>query len=122
MTMLPVSAPTPAAPSDKQVKDALVDTLVDVKNSRLWYCIYKPLVQVGIIKKGDFYGFKKYITSLIGQTVPEINPKDLSSKIDNGSFRTKDIDQWDESDAPVDGKTFDYYKRLAEKFLGKLKP
>ena len=116
-----VSGQSTKVPTDAVVKAALLDVLVKINNSRHWYCIYKPLVQVGIIAKGDFCGFKRYITSLIGTTNPEINPRDLSAKIDSGTFSKDPIEQWKPSStAPVNGTTFDYYKSLAQEFLNKI--
>lgn len=108
-------------PTDAVVKAALLDVMVRINNSRHWYCIYKPLVQIGIIAKGDFLGFKRYVSSLIGTTNPEINPRDLSAKMDSGTFSKDPIEQWKPSStAPVNGTTFDYYKSLAQDFLNKI--
>lgn len=116
-----VTGQTTKVPTDAVVKAALLDVLVKINNSRHWYCIYKPLVQVGIITKGDFLGFKRYVNSLIGNTNPEINPRDLSAKMDIGSFCKDPIELWEPSStAPVNGTTFDYYWSLAQEFLNKI--
>lgn len=116
-----VTGQSTKVPTDAVVKAALLDVMVKINNSRHWYCIYKPLVQVGIIAKGDFLGFKRYVNSLIGSTNPEINPHDLSAKMDIDVFSKDPIEKWKPGPhAPVNGTTFDYYKSLAQDFLSKI--
>lgn len=103
-------------PTDEKVKSALEDVLPLIGSSRQWYCIYKPLVQVGKIVKGDFKGFEKLITQLLGKSY-DINIRDLCSKMDVGSFNTCEVSKWNEDDAPVTGRNFTNYQTIATTFL-----
>lgn len=94
-------------PSDEKVKAALLEVMVKINKSRHWYCIYMTLVKVGKIDKGDFNGFKHYITSLIGKTNPQINTRDLSAKMDGDVFSKK-------------GSIFDHYQNLSTEFLNRI--
>ncbi len=107
-------------PSDEKVTSALKEVLPLLNSTRQWYCIYKPLVQVGKIVKGDFKGFEMLITRLLGKLPYPINTRDLCSKMDVGSFKTCDVSKWNEEDTPVTGRNFISYQSIALTFLEKL--
>lgn len=104
-------------PSDDKIKTALIEVMPLINSSRQWYCIYKPLVQVGKIIKGDFKGFEKLITRLIGKPTYIVNTRDLCAKMDIGSFKTCEVSEWKEEDAPVTGRNFTNYQSIALTFL-----
>lgn len=112
-----VTGQTLQVPSDQKIKDALLQIMPLFNSSRQWYCIYKPLVQVGKIVKGDFKGFEMLITRLLGNYTYNINTRDLCSKMDVGSFNTCEVKEWKEDDAPVTGRNFTNYQSIALTFL-----
>lgn len=112
-----VTGQTSQVPSDETIKIALLKIMPLLNSSRQWYCIYKPLVQVGKILKGDFKGFEMLVTRLLGKRPYDINIRDLCSKMDVGSFNTCEISKWNEDDAPVTGRNFTNYQTIATTFL-----
>lgn len=104
-------------PSDKQVFDALKQVKYRISNQRLWYAIYRPLVQVNKIAEGDFVQFEKFINRLLDELPVPINVKDLRTKVDVGSFKNN-VDKWtSDGIVPVTGNLFNQYKNLASSFL-----
>ena len=104
-------------PSDKQVFDALIQVKYRITNQRLWYAIYRPLVQVNKIQEGNFEQFEQYISRLLKDCSVTMSIRDLRSKVDVGSF-LKDVNEWkDDGIVPVSGKNFETYKQLGMDFL-----
>jgi len=103
-------------PSDEQVKAALMVVKGRITHSRLWFAIYRPLVQRKKVANGLFEQFKGYVESLIADLPRPIDPHDLKSKMDVQSFQ-KNVEEWDPSDAPVAGKSFMSYYNLGIDFL-----
>jgi len=103
-------------PSDEQVKAALLVVKDRIITNRLWFAIYRPLVQMKKVKDGMFDAFQSYIEGLLSELPKPIDPRDLQSKMDVQSFQ-KNVDEWDPDDAPVAGKTFMTYFNLAKDFL-----
>ena len=117
---LSTTAAASASPSDEKVKEALNGMLDRINCSRHWICIYRALVQVNIIKNGDYKAFESYIIKLIGKPKTPINLKDMTYKVDVDCFALNDIDDWSEEKSSVKGKTFKTYLDLAKDFLDKI--
>ena len=97
--------------TDESVRKAVAQVLADIKVSRLWFCVYRVLVDVGYLQKGQYEGLKLCMDALFPGNDFDIHPRDLS-RIDVGSF-SKSLQLWNENNAPVTGKRFRDYQRLA---------
>lgn len=97
--------------TDEMVRDAVSQVLCDIKVSRMWFCIYRVLVDVGYLDKGYYEGLKLSMDRLFPDNDFSINPRDIS-RMDVDSF-SKSIDLWNELSAPVTGKRYREYLQLA---------
>ena len=106
--------------TDRMVTDALTQVLHDIKCARMWFCIYSVLTEAetGLLSKGDYEGLKKLVDRLFPDNDLDVNPRYVSV-MDVSSFR-KSFREWNEKDAPVQGKRFRQYCNLASDFYGLL--
>ena len=103
------------SPSDDKLKKAIAKVAKQIEgNSRLWFSIYRVMVDKGMLSEGDFYGLRDKVNQLFPDNDFSINPRDLQ-KLDVGSFH-KRLSFWDEHDAPVQGKRFYEYLAIANAF------
>ena len=105
--------------TDEMVRDAITQVLADIKVARMWFCVYRVLVDVGYLPQGDFEGLKIKMDTLFPENEFNINPREVS-RMDTQSF-TKPISLWNDSNAPVTGKRYNDYLRLAMDLLNLLK-
>ena len=104
-------------PSDELVrKTIMAECSVLRKRARLWFCIYRALVDSRYIKR-SLNNFEMKMNELFAGQELNINVYDLS-RIEVGCF-CKPIKLWNEYDAPVKGKTFEMYDNMAKKVLAK---
>ena len=82
-----------------------------IASKRQWFSVIKVLMWRGYVCDGDFAG----AVAMIQKMVPEIelDAKDMS-RLNVLSF-SKPLEQWDVSDAPVEGNVFMRYKDIATK-------
>ena len=97
--------------TDEMVHDAVTQVLADIKTGRMWFSVYLVLVDVGYLHKGYYEGLRTKMDELFPDNGFQINPRDLS-RLDVESF-SKPITLWDEYNAPVQGKRFQEYLKLA---------
>lgn len=105
--------------TDEMVRDALTQVLKDIKISRMWFSVYHVLVEVGYLKAGNYESLKTKMDELFPDNNFAINPRDYC-RMDVMSF-SKSISLWDEQNAPVMGKRFQDYLRLAADLTALLK-
>ena len=105
--------------TDERVRDAITQVLADIKVARMWFCVYRVLVDVDYLPQGDFEGLKIKMDTLFPENEFNINPREVS-RMDTQSF-TKPISLWNDSNAPVTGKRYNDYLRLAMDLLNLLK-
>lgn len=102
----------------EELKMLIAEIAPTIETGRLWFSVYRPLVQYEYVDKGNYAG----CCSLIWDAVPEHkhlpSPQELQ-RMDVQSF-TKIVALWDEQNAPVRGKRFMKYKMTGEKMLGML--
>lgn len=102
-----------AITEEERVKRCIQEIAPDVEILRQWFAVYRPLVDCGILDLEDYFGFCK----LVEESVPEHDKKPNTSEMQRmavGSF-TKTVSQWNEKNAPVQGKRFNEYLRIAKK-------
>ena len=97
--------------TDEMVTDAVTQVLSDIKNGRMWFAVYRVLVDVGYLKATDYEGLKTKMDLLFPDNDFAINPRDIS-RMDILSF-SKRVSLWNSENAPVTGKRYRDYLRLA---------
>ena len=86
-----------------------------IETGRIWFAVYRAMVDCRIIKKEDYTGFMRVLGEHMRQC-PTINVKDLSTKMETLSFR-RSVKEWDINNAPVGGRTFYNYEEVAKAFI-----
>jgi hypothetical protein len=106
---------TPRVMSREELKQMIATIAPMVKMGRQWFSVYRPLVQAHQVEKDNYSGF----CQLVCEAVPDHCklPAALEiQRMDVLSF-TKPVCLWNELNAPVTGKRFAYYKKIAETAL-----
>ena len=99
------------AVTDQMVYEAVTQVLPDIRNGRMWFAVYRVLVDAGYLKAGDYEGLKNKMDLLFPANDFAINPRDIS-RMDIQSF-SKRVSLWNSENAPVTGKRYRDYLRLA---------
>ena len=95
----------------QHVDEAIAAVSAMVKNGRQWYAVFRALVDKKQLGKTDYEAFCDLIASVVplhGHLPEAGQMKRLAVQ----SF-AKSVALWDENDAPVTGKPFKDYKRIA---------
>ena len=105
----------PPALTREQVEEMIVDVAPMVKNGRQWYAVFRTLVDKKYFGKADYEAFCELVASVVPkhEHLPDAGQM---QRLAVQSF-AKPVVLWDENDAPVTGKPFKDYKRIAEKAL-----
>ncbi len=102
-------------PSARAVKGAIVKVAERVTNGRLWFAVYRALVDKKVVEQGDYSAF----VALVEQTVPEhphLPNIDQLRRMCVQSFR-KHLSLWQQDDAPVQGARFHEYYGIAREVM-----
>lgn len=105
-------------PEEQVVENAIRQIAPMVENGRQWYAVYRALCDRKAVETDDFYGF----AALVARVVPDHPHLPVGSELIRlaiGSFR-KPVTLWDRNDAPVRGKRFEAYLRIARLMLAQL--
>lgn len=103
-------------PTDEIVRESIELVMPTLeKNSRMWFCVYRALLDKRYLSRGNLELFEEKMKMLFPDRELNINIRDLS-RLEIGCFR-KPIRYWREYDAPMKGKWFENYKNLADKML-----
>ena len=105
----------PAALTRGQVEEAILDVSSMVKNGRQWYAVFRPLVDKKYLGKAEYETFCDLVASVVPQH-EHLPDAGQMQRLAVQSF-AKPVVLWDEADAPVKGKPFKDYKRIAERML-----
>ena len=97
--------------TDQMVYEAVTQVLNSIKNGRMWFAVYRVLVDVHYLKADDYEGLKTKMDQLFPENDFAINPRDIS-RMDILSF-SKSVSLWNSENAPVVGKRYRDYLRLA---------
>ena len=100
--------------TDELVQKAVKKLLPKMTSNRQWFCVYRVLVDKGYLHDHAFYELRERMDALFPNNDFNINAKDLS-RMCYGSF-DKRLFFWEESTAPVQGKRYAEYLRLAQEF------
>jgi hypothetical protein len=104
--------------TSKKVRQAIIQVAPMVKNGRQWYAVFRALVDKKLLGKTDYESFCQLVASNVSQH-EHLPVADQMQRLASQTF-SKSIVLWDKNDAPVKGKPFDDYKRIAEKTLALL--
>ena len=98
--------------TDEQVSNAIMVIAREIEISRLWYAVYRVMVDEKVWKDGDFKGFCDRVRA----EVPEHEHLPVAEDLQRmavDSFK-KAVVLWNEKDAPVQGKRFKRYLEIAQ--------
>lgn len=101
----------PEGISPLQVSQAIREIAPLISVARQWYAVFKVMMDLDVVGTWDYDGF----CSMVREELPDDKhlPKRLElQRMAVGCF-AKSVIFWTESDAPVKGKRFDAYKRIA---------
>ena len=104
--------------TQERVDETIIAMAPSIKNGRQWYAVMRPLVDREKMENTDFEGFCQLVARLVPQHEHLPNPEQMS-RMAVQSFK-RAVVAWDEDDAPVHGKTFYTYKRIAVQTLERL--
>ncbi len=96
-----------------KVRRTIREIAGEIEVSRLWFAVYKMMVDLSVVDDGDIDGF----CQMVREEVPNHGhlpvTKDLQ-RMEVDSF-ARSVVLWDEKDAPVKGTRFKQYKEIARK-------
>ena len=98
--------------TDEQVSNAIGVMAEKIEISRLWFAVYRTMVDEKVWKDGDFKGFCDRVRAEVPEHEHLPVAEDLQ-RMDVGSF-SKSVVLWNEKDAPVQGKRFKRYMEIAQ--------
>jgi hypothetical protein len=98
-------------PSERAVRKAICRVADSVTYGRLWFAVYRALVDQGALMANDYNGF----VALLRDTVPDHEHLPVASELKRMSVQSfnKPLPLWQNYDAPVQGARFDEYYRIA---------
>ena len=98
-------------PGREEVNRALLGIAPSIVNSRLWFAVYRVLVDCKAMEKDTLPKFVQMVKEVVPEHAHLPKAKDLQ-RLDVLSF-SKCVKLWDADDAPVTGKWFDMYCKVA---------
>lgn len=100
--------------TDDMIANAIEEISHDIFMHRLWISVYRPLKERKTEWASDYETFCDKVFMVIPRHAKLPLERELQ-RMDVMSF-AKPVKQWKKNDAPVDGKRFDLYLKLALKF------
>lgn len=101
--------------SEKRVRSMIGIIEGEIKVARLWYAVYRPLIDVGTdcLTKDDFEGFCNLVRSVVPEHehLPSVQEMQRMAVL---SF-SRAVKYWDVNDAPVNRGRFKSYMKIAER-------
>lgn len=102
----------------EQVKEVIREIAPQVKNTRQWYAVFRPLVDKGCLPSYGYDTFVEWVQEIC-EGYPYLPSATELRRMVIDSF-AKPVNQWNMDKAPVSGKRFKDYLNLAEKVLARL--
>ena len=86
---------------------------LEIEIARMWYAVFRKMVDRLIYGKDDYEGFCDRVKTEVPhhKHLPSVEEM---QRMAVGSF-AKSVNKWDENNAPVKGRRYKAYRRLAEK-------
>lgn len=106
---------TVTAPDAATIERAIVKIAPKVENGRQWYAVYRALRDRDAIGDGDYTS----LVNLVSRLVPDHPYLPVASELRRLSVQSfrRSVVLWDRTEAPVVGKRFDDYLRIARTML-----
>lgn len=109
------SKETPLLPlTDDMIANAVEEIAHEIYLRRLWISVYRPLKDRGSDWAEDYEAFCENVFTAVPRHPIQPSVRELQ-RMDVMSF-AKPVRLWSRNDAPVDGKRFAEYLKLAQKF------
>lgn len=105
--------PEMRAVSPEQVARAVRGVAPMVQVGRQWYAVYRVLADCKVVKEEDFGTFCDMVKAEVPEH-PHLPPRDEMVRMVTQSFK-KPVAMWNELNAPVRGKRFKDYVKIAER-------
>ena len=104
-----------APPTPQQVEAAIRAAADMVKNGRHWYAVYRAVLDRKGIGRGDYAGFVRTVKSVL----PNLKHPPVDYELQRMAVQSfsKPVSLWNPEDAPVTGRRFDAYLRIAQAVL-----
>jgi hypothetical protein len=99
--------------TEEQVSRAIKAIAPMVEVGRQWYAVCRVLVDVKVVTEGDFEGFCQRVKAEVPEH-PHLPARDEMVRMAVQSFK-KPVAMWNELNAPVQGKRFKDYLKIAER-------
>ncbi|MBP5374730.1 MAG: hypothetical protein J6Y38_00160 [Bacteroidaceae bacterium] len=97
----------------KRVSHAIREIAPMVEVARQWYAVCRVLEDVKVVSEDDFDGFCQWVRSEVPEH-PHLPVRDEIMRMAAQSFK-KPVAMWNELNAPVQGKRFKDYVKIAER-------
>lgn len=99
--------------TEGQVSRAIKAIAPMVELGRQWYAVCRVLVDVKVVTEGDFEGFCQRVKAEVPEH-PHLPARDEMVRMAVQSFK-KPVAMWNELNAPVQGKRYKDYVKIAER-------
>ena len=99
--------------TEGQVSRAIKAIAPMVELGRQWYAVCRVLVDVKVVTEGDFEGFCQRVKAVVPEH-PHLPARDEMVRMAVQSFK-KPVAMWNELNAPVQGKRYKDYVKIAER-------
>lgn len=99
--------------TEEQVSRAIKAIAPMVEVGRQWYAVCRVLVDVKVVTEGDFEGFCQRVKAEVPEH-PHLPARDEMVRMAVQSFK-KPVAMWNELNAPVQGKRYKDYVKIAER-------
>ena len=101
-----------------RVEEVIREIAGQITVARQWYAVYRPLVDCKVLSEGGFLDFTEWVKRIVPNHLYLPKAVEMQRMCDK-SFRNAVV-LWDRSNAPVQGKRFDDYRRIAEEVRKRL--
>lgn len=99
--------------TEEQVSRAIKAVAPMVELGRQWYAVCRVLEDVKMVPEGDFEGFCQRVRAEVPEH-PHLPARDEMVRMAVQSFK-KPVSMWNELNAPVQGKRYNDYVKIAER-------
>lgn len=102
----------------EMVEEVIREIAGQISVARQWYAVYRPLVDCKVIAEGGYVDFTERVKRIV-PSHPCLPKAVEMQRMYDKSFRNPVV-LWDKWNAPVQGKRFDDYRRIAEEVRKRL--
>lgn len=98
---------------EQRARKAIRDMAEEIEVSRLWFAVYRAMVDLAVLEDGDFKGF----CEMVREEVPKHGHLPVAEDLQRMEVESfaRSVVMWEERNAPVKGKRFKQYVDVARK-------